>query len=166
MPFAGLMARPAGRPVADHEAMVTVDELSETPGTNVTGVPVTLDWVPGEATVTELTTDQVNDHCPAKPALSVAVSMTVEVPPVEGVPVMVPLDELIVTPAGSPTADQVKVGTGLVWLSVADDVRLTVMPLVPDWFDGPATDTVSTTCQVNIVDPEKPRGSVAVTSTG
>ena len=54
--------------------------------------------------------------------------MTVEEPPFVGVPVIVPVVELIDRPAGSPVADQVKVAPG--WVSVAESV--TPVMAVPD----------------------------------
>ena len=46
---------------------------------------------------------------PAKSALSVAVTVTLDVPAVVGMPVMVPLAGLTESPAGRPVADQMMV---------------------------------------------------------
>jgi hypothetical protein len=60
-PLEELMVRPAGRPVADHELMVAVDDESDAELWSVEmAVLVTLDWLPGLATVTVLVTFQVN----------------------------------------------------------------------------------------------------------
>ena len=56
-----------------------------------------------------------------KPAPSVAVTVTEEVPAVVGVPVMAPVDGSIESPAGRPVADQVRVAPDEE--SVADTAR-------------------------------------------
>ena len=74
----------------------------------LTAVPVTALWLPGSATATVLDTVQENVAEPFAPLGSPAVTVTDEVPGVVGVPVMVPVEELIDSPAGRPVADQVR----------------------------------------------------------
>ena len=66
-------------------------------------------WLPGLVTVTVLPaagfTVQLNDAEPAAPVVSVAVTVTVEVPAVVGVPEISPVEELTDSPAGSPVAE-------------------------------------------------------------
>ena len=57
----------------------------------------------------------------------VAVTVTVEVPAVVGVPLMTPLDELMDSPAGRPDADQEKLPVP----PEAVIVRFTAVPTVP-----------------------------------
>ena len=81
-----------------------------------------------------------------------------------GVPVMVPVEELIESPAGRPVADQVRVAPD--WESVAEAARpLMAEPVVDDWLPGLATDTVLVTFQVNEVEADRASESVAVTVT-
>jgi hypothetical protein len=80
---------------------------------------------------------------------------------VVGVPVTVPLDGLMVSPAGSPVADQVKVAPD--WESVAELVRAVMT--VPDtfvWLPGLVTATVLPMVQEKVAEPWAPRLSVAV----
>ena len=46
----------------------------------------------------------MNDVDPLAPVVSVTVTVTVDVPPVVGVPLIRPVEELIDKPAGSPVA--------------------------------------------------------------
>ena len=70
-----------------------------------------------------------------------------------GVPVMVPVEELIDSPAGRPVADQVRVAPD--WESVAEFVTaLMAEPVIDDWLPGLATDTVLEVVQVNEAVPE------------
>ena len=55
-----------------------------------------------------LVTVQVKVVGPSSPRESVAVTVTEEVPAVVGVPVTVPVEALIDSPAGRPVADQVE----------------------------------------------------------
>ena len=65
---------------------------------------------------------------------------------------MVPVDELIESPAGMPVADQVKDWPD--WLSVAEFVNVAmVAPAAPDWFDLDVTVTVLVMVHENEVDP-------------
>ena len=63
--------------------------------------------------------------------------MTFEVPAVVGVPEIVPVEELIDSPAGRPVADQVYGGVP----PLAETVRLTAVPTVPVWLPGLLTVT-------------------------
>src|ERR1700729_3742056 len=98
---------------------------------------------------------QVKEAVPEKPPPSVAV-MTTEFDPAEvGVPVMVPVPELMDSPAGSPVADQVRVAPD--WLSVAELVSGVMAP--PDWLawlPGLVTDTVLVMVHVKTAVPENP----------
>jgi hypothetical protein len=69
--------------------------------------PVTALWLPGSATDTVLATVQKKEAVPVWPDGSVAVTVTDDVPGVVGVPLMVPVVELIDSPAGRPVADHV-----------------------------------------------------------
>ncbi len=96
-------------------------------------------------------------------ALSVAVTVTEEVPGVVGVPAMVPLEAPIDRPAGSPDADQVMVGAGERCESVAVAVTgVIATPVVPFWLAMGATETVFLMVQVKVAEPEKPLLSVTV----
>ncbi len=99
-----LIDSPAGRPVADHEAMVAVDDESVAEGVRVPmAVPDVLVWVPGLATVTVLVTFQVKVVEADRDWLSVAVTVTEQAQAVVGVPLTTPPDE-IDSPAGRPVA--------------------------------------------------------------
>ena len=70
-----------------------------------------------------------------------------------GVPEIVPVDELIDSPAGRPVADQVRVAPD--WESVAESVTgVMAVPETEDWLPGLATATVLVTVQVNEAVPE------------
>ena len=71
--------------------------------------------------------------------MSVAVTVTLEVPAVVGVPEIRP-EELIDRPAGSPLAVKVSVWPDAE--SVAPICRLTAVPTVPVWLPGLVTVTV------------------------
>jgi hypothetical protein len=142
-----LMLSPAGRPVAV--------KVSAKPPESVawicvlTGVPTVPFCAPGLVTVTVLPvlglTTQVKVADPCAPVPSVAVTVTLEVPWVVGVPVICP-EELMLSPAGRPVAEKVSVcpdaesvawtctgviavPTLLVWL--AGWVTVTVFPVLP-----------------------------------
>jgi hypothetical protein len=85
---------------------VAVDEESVPATTSgVTGEPDTDAWSPGEARDTELVIVQGNEVSAEKPESSVAVTVTDGEPAVVGVPVIVPVDASIESPAGSPVAE-------------------------------------------------------------
>src|SRR5436190_5644025 len=88
--------------------------------------PLTIFW-PEQPPV--VPTVQVNDAVPEWLALSVAVTVTFEVPAVVAVPEMTPVEELIDRPAGRPVADQVYGAVP----PEADSVRFTEPPVVVDW---------------------------------
>src|SRR3984957_390055 len=82
---------------------------------------------------------QLNEAEPCAPVVSVAVTVTLEVPAVVGVPEIRPA-ELIDRPAGSPLAVKVSVWPDAE--SVAPSCRLTAVPTVPVWLPGLVTVTV------------------------
>src|SRR5580700_2847305 len=102
-----LMDSPAGNPVALNVS-VCPDAESVAWTCRLTAVPTVQDWAPGLVTVTVLApagfTVQLNVAEPDAPVVSLAVTVTVEVPAVVGVPEISPDEELIDSPAGSPVA--------------------------------------------------------------
>ena len=105
-PVVELMARPVGRPVAA-QVRVAPDWVSVADGVRVVmAEPDTLDLAPGLVTETVLVMVQaklvVPEFCGV--ALSVTVTVTDEVPGVDGVPVMAPVPLLMARPAGRPLA--------------------------------------------------------------
>jgi hypothetical protein len=164
VPIDELIERPAGRPVADQvsvaPAWVSVAELVS----GVMAEPAPEDWADLPVTVTVLVTVQVKAAEPAWPLLSLAVSTTDAEPGVVGVPVMVPVELLIESPAGRPVADQVI--TGLEAVSVAELVTGAMAePVTLDWLPGLATEMTEVTIQTKLVEPENEAVSVAVTVT-
>ena len=124
-------------------------------------VPDVDDWAPWPATITVLAIVHENVAEPEKPAPSVAVIVTDEVPAVVGVPVIDPVELLIDSPAGSPVALQVSVAPD--WLSVADEARVAMaVPDVPVWVPGLSTVTWLVTVHVKVAVPDWLDGSVAV----
>ena len=126
-----------------------------------------VDWLPGFVTLIvfgPVTTVQLNAADPETP---VVVSFAVTVTAVAGaaawvVPEMTPLEALMLSPGGSPVADQCTEGLGLV--SVACIVRETgVLDLVV-WLPGLVTVT-ALIVQVNDALPLPPLVSAAVTVT-
>ena len=121
-------------------------------------------WAPWPETVTVLAIVQENVAVPKKPAPSVALIVTEEVPAVVGVPVIDPVELLIDSPAGRPVALQVNVAPD--WLSVADEVRVVIaVPDVPVWVPGLLTVTLLVTVHVKVAVPDWLDGSVAVSVT-
>jgi len=163
-PVMVLIDRPAGRPVADHDAMVAVDEESVADGVSVVmAVPETLAWAPGLVTDTELVTFQVKVVEPGVPALSVAVRVTEHAHAVVGVPVITPVVGLIDRPAGRPVADHDAM-VAVDEESVADGVSgAMAVPLTLDRVPGLVTVTTVVMVQVNVAEPELPALSTAVT---
>src|SRR5580700_4498925 len=101
------MDRPVGRPVAlkvkvwpEAESVALICRLAAVPT-----VPV---WLPGLVTVTVLPVAelivQVKDADPEAPVVSLAVTVTLLLPAVVGVPEISPVVELIDRPAGRPVA--------------------------------------------------------------
>jgi len=127
----------------------------------LTAVPEVDDWAPWPATVTVLAIAHEKVAEPAKPAPSVAVTVTGEVPAAVGVPEIVPVEPLIDSPAGSPEAVHVNVAPD--WLSLADGVTAeTGVPDVPCWVPGLVTVTELVTVHVKVAVPDWPDRSVAV----
>src|SRR5579862_3047705 len=102
-----LMDSPAGSPVALNVS-VCPDAESVAWICRLTAIPTVQDWAPGLVTVTVLApaafTVQLNVAEPDAPVVSLAVTVTVEVPAVVGVPEISPDEELTDSPAGSPVA--------------------------------------------------------------
>ena len=114
--------------------------------------------------MTVLVTVQVNEVVPKKVDGSVAFTVTEQVHGAVGVPVMAPVEALMVRPAGRPVADQVKAWPD--WVSVALFVRVVMaVPVTPDWAVWPATATVLVMVQEKVVVPNEPAPSVAFTVT-
>ena len=163
VPLPAPITRPAGRPVA-HQVMVALEVSLAKMVRAVMALPDWLDWAPGLVTAMELVMVQVKLAEALKPALSVAVMVTLEVPAVVGVPVMAPVAGSIDRPAGRPVADQVMVAV--------DEVSMRLMargvigePVALDWVPGLMTETVLSMVQVNVADPMVPALSVAVRTT-
>ena len=83
---------------------------------------------------------QVNVALPLALVVSVAVTVTVELPRIVGVPLISPVEGLIVRPAGKPVAVKARVCPGAE--SVAWICRLTGAPITPVWLPGLVTVTV------------------------
>ena len=160
-PVDALMARPVGRPVA-LQVSVAPDWVSAPTGLRVViAVPETFDLAVMAVTDTVLLMVQAKDVEPAKLEPSVATTVTEETPGVDGVPVMVPVEELIDSPAGRPVALQVSVAPD--WESVAALVRLVMAePVRLVWLDLAVTDTVLVIVQEKVADPAEELPSVAV----
>ncbi len=87
-----------------------------------------------------LPTVQLNEAEPVAFVVSLAVTVTVDVPAVVGVPVIRPVVALIDRPAGRPVALYVSVWPAA--LSVALTCRLTAVPVGVLWLAGAVTVTV------------------------
>jgi len=144
-PDVGSTVSPAGSPVAD-QVRVAVDEVSVPVAVRETGAPDTEVWFPGLVTATVLVTVQMRAAWPEKPAESVAVRTTLEVPAVVGVPEIEPDVGSTVSPAGRPVADQVRVEVDEESVPVA--ARETGEPETDDWLPGSVTATVLVTVQM------------------
>src|SRR3984885_6153683 len=94
---------------------------------------------PPPVPVPELTV-QVNVAVPFAPVVSVAVTVTDDVPAVVGVPEISPVEELIDSPAGRPVAVYVRVCPDAE--SLAATWRLAAVPTVAVWPPGLVTVTV------------------------
>jgi len=163
-PVEVLIASPAGRPAADQVKVAPDWESVAAVVIVAMAEPVTLDCAPGLVTTTVLVVFQVKVALPWAVEPSVAVRVTEAAPGVVGVPVMAPVVELIVSPAGRPVADQVSVAVGLV--SVADGVKVAIAdPVTEDLVPGLVTATVLVMVQANDAEPEKLAPSVAVSVT-
>ena len=92
--------------MADHEAMEAAAEESVAElDTGLMADPEVSVCGPGLATATVLVTVQLKLAEPLKPASSVAVTVTDEVPAVVGVPEMIPDPASMESPSGSPVAE-------------------------------------------------------------
>ena len=132
-PVPDAMANPAGRPDWVHVS-VAVDDVSVAIGVRVEmALPLLDRWAAMAVTATVLVMVQVKATEFEALVLSVAVTVTEHEHAVVGVPLMMPVAEAMVTPAGRPVADQVSVGVGTVWESVA--VAVIGVMAVPDTFD-------------------------------
>ena len=117
-----------------------------------------------DETATVLVVVHVSAAEPACPVLSEATIRTEAEPGVVGVPVIVPVEELIDRPAGSPVADQVMVAA--VSVSVALEVSGVIAePVVLIWLPGLAIVIEEVRVQVNEVLPTKEFVSVAYSTT-
>ena len=152
-PVEALIPSPVGRPDAVHVrvrplwvsvAVLASEEMAE---------PTAEDWIPGLVTTTVLVVFQVKVALPWAVEPSVAVRVTEAAPGVVGVPVMAPVVELIVSPAGRPVADQVSVAVGLV--SVALGVKVEMAdPVTDDLVPGLVTATVLVMVQEKLAEFE------------
>jgi hypothetical protein len=104
-PEAGSIDSPAGRPVADQARVAVDDESVAVTSIGVMAEPEPSDWSPGLVTETTLVTLHENEAVPVKPELSLAVTVTDDVPAAVGVPEMVPEVGSMARPSGSPVAE-------------------------------------------------------------
>src|ERR1035441_4476046 len=110
--------RPVGRPDSDHVKLVSRSVSVAVAVRAVMAVPDGLAWWPGLVTDTEPVTVQVKLATPMTPEASVALRVTRKSPDVVGMPVMMPVPASIDRPSGRPGADQVKVASLGVSVSV------------------------------------------------
>ena len=157
-PVEVLIDSPAGRPVADQVRVAPDWESVAELVTAVMAVPVTVDWLPGLATVTVLVTFQVNDAVAVSAWESVAVTVTEQAQGVVGVPLTTPPDE-IDSPAGRPVAVYVTELPPVVsWLPVMVRPEM-ADPDTFDWVPGLVTDRTST-FHVSVMEPAVPAAPV------
>lgn len=165
-PVFALMMRPDGRLDAAY-LMVADGAVSDATIWRVSGTLRVEVLAPGLVTLTDATY-HVKDVLPVAELRSVARTLTLKVPPAEGVPLMVPVVALIDRPVGSPVADQDSFCRD--WLSVAELARESDLPLALVLAEIGDTTTVLPatllTVQVNEVVLELPVESVALTTTG
>jgi hypothetical protein len=107
VPSVGSTDRPPGRPVADQVSVAVDEESVAATDTTPMADPDTSVWSPGLVTDTVFVVVHVSEADPDAPELSVAVSVTEQAQAVVGVPLIVPVVELIDSPAGRPVADHV-----------------------------------------------------------
>jgi hypothetical protein len=155
-PVVGEMARPVGRPEADHDAMVAVGDESPAESERAEiAVPDTLDWALCPETVTVFVTAHVNEAEADNACESVAVTVTEDVPAVVGVPVTAPLVGLIDRPEGRPVDEKVTPFPPVVSCG-AEMVRVGIDdPDTDERLPGLVTDRLST-FQVRLIDPGVP----------
>ena len=154
------MERPTGRPVAvqvSPAAVATEDVSVATEVTLVMAVPDTFDLavVVGLVMATVLVTVQAIVAVPVWAWLSVAVMVAEQAHAVVGVPLMTPVAEAMLTPAGRPVADHEEmVAPEPVLVAVAVMVGESAVPLTVDLVEGTVTATVLVMVQVKVVDPK------------
>ena len=151
------MTMPTGRPVADQVKVATDDVSVAVAVIGVMRVPDTLDLavVVGLVTVTVLVTVQAMVAVPVWAWLSVAVMVAEQAHAVVGVPLMMPVAEAMVTPAGRPVADHDEmVAPEPVVVAVAVTVGESAVPLTEDLVDGTVTTTVLVMVQVKETEPK------------
>ena len=160
-PVDELIDRPVGRLVA-LQVSVAPDWVSDPTGVNEEmAEPETLDLAEMAVTATVLVMVQAKLVDPAKPAPSVAVTVTEETPGVVGVPVIEPVEALMASPAGRPVADQVSVAPD--WVSLAAFMSVEMAePVTFDWFALAVTATVLVIVHEKVAEPAEPLPSVAV----
>ena len=163
-PVEELIDMPTGRPEAV-QVNTAPDWVSVAEGASEAANPVRLDVFAWAVTTTELLITQEKAADPAWPVLSRATMTTEDVPGVVGVPEIVPVAELIATPAGRPLADHVMVAPGSESVELAL-IGLMADPVRPDWLPGLTTVMVDEIPQVKDVALAKAWPSVAVTVTG
>jgi hypothetical protein len=100
-----LIDKPGGRPVADQVYEAVPPEARTV--RSVIGTPVTSPWLLNEETITPVVI--MNAAVPNALAVSVAFTVTLDVPVPVGVPDMTPVLVLIDNPAGRPVADPERV---------------------------------------------------------
>ena len=164
-PVAASIVSPAGRPVADQVSVSPGRESVAPTANGVIAPPDTELCAPGEVTLTELVTVQVKVAEAVVEAESTTETVTWKVPAVVGVPVMMPVEELMARPTGSPVADQVSVAVD------DESVAPTTSPATDtpeplSWFPGEVTVRMLVMVQVKLDEAAKPLPSVAVTVTG
>ena len=145
------MTMPTGRPVADQVKVATDDVSVAVAVIGVMRVPDTLDLalVVGLVTATVLVTVQAMVAVPVWAWLSVAVMVAEQAHAVVGVPLMTPVAEAMVTPAGRPVADHDEmVAPDPELVAVAVTVGESAVPLTEDLVDGTVTTTVLVMVQV------------------
>ena len=148
-PVEELIERPVGRPEAAQVEMVAPDWVVEAEfDWEVMAEPETLALLATDVMATVLLMVQENEADPANPEPSVAVTVTVEVPRVDGVPVIAPA-VLIERPAGRPDAVQVSVALAAVSVAVGVTVEMAV-PVTFERLAGAVTVTTFTMLQRKI----------------
>jgi hypothetical protein len=113
---------------------------------------------------TGVKTFQSNVTWPMDPTLSVARTMTMEVPDTVGVPLMTPVDPFMAKPVGSWTADQVNVEPGAESVAVSGNGVMATFTCEV-WRPGVGIVTLFSMIQVKVAEPLGLDGSEAVTVT-
>ena len=169
VPVVGSMARPGGRPVAVHPVMVPPPSTVAVGVSGVMAVPEVEVWSPGLVTVTTSWTVQLNEVLvPLKASESVAVTVTEYVPPVVGVPEMIPEETPMARPGGAPFSEKLVMVAPPPAPDVVAGTVIGVMavPTVEDWSPGAVTVTTLSMTMVTGPVPVNPAESVAWTVIG